>query len=106
MVSLKNAMKKILLILLTTAVTSLQAIPYKYLGDYTLNTTIPSLESPEDNVSIETLGMIYISLPEPYPFPTYKPFTTSIDKFSISTSKCDLSTDSYIVIDDKKNINI
>ncbi len=106
MVSLKNAMTKILLNLFTNFATLLQAQPYKYLGDFTFNTIISFFEISENYVLVETLGMINVSLPKPYPVPVYKPFTTSIDKFSFSTSKCDLSTDSYIVIDDKKNINI
>lgn len=66
-------MKKLLLILLTTAVTSLQAQSYKFLGEYTSNGTPLYLETPGDNVSIETLEMINNSLPESYPVPDYNP---------------------------------
>lgn len=66
-------MKKILLILITTAITSLQAQSYKYLGEYSSNGTPKYLETPGDNISIETLEMISNSLPESYPVPDYNP---------------------------------
>lgn len=46
---------------------------YQFLGDYTSNGTPLYLESPGDNVSVETLQMIDNSLPESYPVPDYNP---------------------------------
>ena len=46
---------------------------YQFLGDYTSNGTPLYLESPGDNVSVETLQMIDDSLPESYPVPDYNP---------------------------------
>jgi hypothetical protein len=66
-------MKKILLILISTVITSLQAQSYKYLGAYSANGTPKYLETPSDNVSIQTLEMISNSLPESYPVPDYNP---------------------------------
>ncbi|WP_435415302.1 DUF4114 domain-containing protein [Polaribacter aestuariivivens] len=66
-------MKKILLILITTVVTNLQAQSYKYIGDYTTDGTPNYLENPGDIISIETLEMINNSLPESYPVPDYNP---------------------------------
>lgn len=66
-------MKKILLILITTAVTTLQAQSYKYLGAYSSNGTPNYLETPSDTISIETLERINNSLPESYPVPDYNP---------------------------------
>ncbi|WP_159951026.1 DUF4114 domain-containing protein [Polaribacter septentrionalilitoris] len=66
-------MKKILLILISTVVTSLNAQTYNYLGEFTSDGTPMYLESPGDIVSTETLQMIDNSLPENYPVPTYNP---------------------------------
>ncbi|WP_272149630.1 DUF4114 domain-containing protein [Tenacibaculum aiptasiae] len=67
-------MKKILLtllILITTA--NIYAQNYQYLGEFTSNGTPLYLESPGDNVSVETLEMISNSIPESYPVPDYNP---------------------------------
>lgn len=66
-------MKKIILVLLVIATTTLQAQTYTYLGDYTFNGTPKYLENPGDNVSVETREMISNSLPESYPVPDYNP---------------------------------
>lgn len=65
-------MKK-LLILLVIATTTIYAQNYQYLGSYTSNGTPLYLESPGDDVSVETLEMISNSLPESYPVPDYNP---------------------------------
>ncbi|WP_298766411.1 hypothetical protein [uncultured Polaribacter sp.] len=66
-------MKKTLLILLTTAITSLQAQNYTYLGDFNTDGTPKYLETPGENISLETREMISNSLPESYPVPDYNP---------------------------------
>ena len=66
-------MKNLLLILISTAITSIHAQTYNYLGDYTSNGTPLYLENPGDEVSVETLQMIDNSLPESYPVPDYNP---------------------------------
>lgn len=66
-------MKNLLLILITSAITSVYAQSYKYLGDYTSNGTPLYLESEGDIISIETQEMISNSLPESYPVPDYNP---------------------------------
>ena len=66
-------MKNILLILISTAITSLHAQTYNYLGDYTSNGTPLYLENPSDEISVETLQMIDNSLPETFPVPDYNP---------------------------------
>ncbi|MCL7754073.1 DUF4114 domain-containing protein [Polaribacter sp. Z022] len=66
-------MKKILLLLLSTVITSLSAQTYQYLGNYTSNGTPLYLENPSDVVSVETQRMINNSLPERYPVPDYNP---------------------------------
>ena len=85
-------MKKILLILLTTVITSLQAQSYKYLGEYTSNGTPLYLETPGDNVSTETQKMISSSLPESYPVPDYNPhyITAGYDTDIKLTKKADV----------------
>lgn len=65
-------MKK-LLFLLVIATTTIYAQNYQYLGSYTSNGTPLYLESPGDDVSVETLEMISNSLPESYPVPDYNP---------------------------------
>ncbi|MFK8058774.1 MAG: DUF4114 domain-containing protein [Polaribacter sp.] len=81
-------MKKIILILIVTTITSLQAQSYKYLGEYTSNGTPKYLENPGDNVSIETREMISNSLPESYPVPDYNPqYITSGYDTDIQLSK-------------------
>jgi len=66
-------MKKILLILISTFFTSLNAQNYQYLGNYTSNGTPLYLENPGDVVSVDTQEMISNSLPESYPVPDYNP---------------------------------
>jgi hypothetical protein len=66
-------MKKLILILISTAITSISAQSYQYLGDFTSNGTPLYLENPSDVVSIETQEMISNSLPESYPVPDYNP---------------------------------
>lgn len=66
-------MKKIILLLCIFATTTISAQNYQYLGNYTSNGTPLYLESPGDNVSIETLEMISNSIPESYPVPDYNP---------------------------------
>lgn len=66
-------MKKIILLLCIFATTTISAQNYQYLGDYTSNGTPLYLETPGDNVSIETLEMISNSIPESYPVPDYNP---------------------------------
>ncbi|WP_298417705.1 DUF4114 domain-containing protein [uncultured Kordia sp.] len=66
-------MKKLLLLLSIFATATISAQTYQYLGDYTANGTPLYLESPSDDVSIETLEMISNSIPESYPVPDYNP---------------------------------
>ncbi|WP_420571111.1 DUF4114 domain-containing protein [Kordia sp.] len=66
-------MKKLLLIFSMFATVATTAQSYQYLGDYTSNGTPLYLETPGDNVSVETLEMISNSIPESYPVPDYNP---------------------------------
>jgi hypothetical protein len=66
-------MKKLLLILLSTAITSFYAQNYQYLGNFSSNGTPLYLEIPGDIVSSETQAMISYSLPEGYPVVDYNP---------------------------------
>lgn len=66
-------MKKLLLILLSTAISSLQAQNYQYLGNFTSNGTPLYLEVPGDTVSEETQEMIRSYLPNGYSVVDYNP---------------------------------
>ncbi|WP_298520878.1 DUF4114 domain-containing protein [uncultured Kordia sp.] len=66
-------MKKLLLLLSIFATATTIAQNYQYLGDFTSNGTPLYLETPGDNVSVETQEMISNSLPESYPVPDYNP---------------------------------
>lgn len=66
-------MKKLLLLFSILTAVLVNAQNYQYLGNYTSNGTPLYLESPGDDVSIETLEMISNSLPESYPVPDYNP---------------------------------
>lgn len=66
-------MKKLLLLLSIFASATTIAQSYQYLGEFTSNGTPLYLETPGDNVSIETQEMISNSLPESYPVPDYNP---------------------------------
>jgi hypothetical protein len=65
--------KKLLLILLSTAITSLQAQNYQYLGNFTSNGTPLYLEVPGDTVSEQTQEMIRSYLPNGYSVVDYNP---------------------------------
>ncbi|MGH1385077.1 DUF4114 domain-containing protein [Kordia sp.] len=66
-------MKKLLLLLSIFATATTIAQSYQYLGEFTSNGTPLYLETPGDNVSVETQEMISNSLPESYPVPDYNP---------------------------------
>jgi hypothetical protein len=66
-----KALLTLLFVIITTA--NMYTQNYQYLGSYTSNGTPLYLESPGDNVSVETLEMISNSLPESYPVPDYNP---------------------------------
>ena len=66
-------MKKLLLLLSIFATATTIAQNYQYLGEFTSNGTPLYLETPGDNVSVETQEMISNSLPESYPVPDYNP---------------------------------
>jgi hypothetical protein len=66
-------MKNVLLFLSIFATAYMCAQNYQYLGNFTSNGTPLYLETPGDNVSIETLEMISNSIPESYPVPDYNP---------------------------------
>ena len=83
-------MKSILLILLRTAVTSLQAQSYKYIGDFSSKSTILYLDTFVDYISIEIFRMINNSFPELYSTPDYNPI--HIDNRTFNTLHSVLST--------------
>tara|TARA_R110002051_G_C8362434_1_gene442115 strand:+ start:78 stop:335 length:258 start_codon:yes stop_codon:yes gene_type:complete len=84
-------MKKIFLILLTTAVTSLQAQSYKFCEDYTSKETSLLAEVSKFNVSVETFGMVNNSFQESYLILDYTSLNINIDNVTFSTSNGVLS---------------
>ena len=66
-------MKKLLFILFSIVSTTISAQNYQYLGNFTSNGTPLYLETPGDNVSVETQEIISNSLPNGYSVVDYNP---------------------------------